>query len=111
VMPEPAAQFWRGYTGIENLDEITRSEIAARFASLQERAGGQTFQSSVRFGKPGEEIVAHAKSAAIDLILLGRRFQGSLFSGKTLAHVAKHAPCPVLVVPRDFQNITTGVGA
>jgi len=111
VMPEPAAQFWRGYTGIENLDEKTRSEIAARFESLQERANGTPFQSSVRFGRPGEEIVAHAKSAPTDLILLGRRFQGSLFSGKTLAHVAKHAPCPVLVVPLDFQNKTAGEGA
>ena len=112
VLPEPAAQFWRGYVSeVENVEEKARGEIAARFASCQDRAGATALQTAVCFGKPAEEIVAHAKSAGIDLILLGRRVQGSLFSGKTLSHVAKHAPCPVLVVPLDFKNRVAGGAA
>jgi len=112
VLPEPAAQFWRGYVNeIENIGEKTGAEIRACFAARQERADGITLQPAVRIGKPGEEIVAHAKSAAVDLILLGRRAHGSLFSGKTIAHVASHAPCPVMVVPQDFKGGSAGGGA
>ena len=112
VLPEPAAQFWRGYVNeVENIDEKIRSEIAARFASLQERAGAVNLQTAVRFGKPAEEILAHAKSAGIDLVLLGRRARGSIFSGKTISLVANHAECPVLVVPLDFKNRAAGGAA
>ena len=114
VLPEPAAQFWRGYVReVDDIDDRTRAEIDACFASLQERAGGARCfagrepcvpRACVRVGKPGEEIVAHAKSCGADLILLGRRVHGSIFSGKTAAHVARHATCPVLVVPLDFKG-------
>ena len=105
VMPEPPAQFWQGYVGgVDNVEDKTRDEINARFAALQERAGALALQASARVGKPAEEILEYAKSASIDLVLLGRRTRGSMFSGKTAAHVAKHSACPVMVVPLDFKR-------
>ena len=107
VLPEPAAQFWRGYINNEasNIEDKTRAEIETRFASYKERApAGFELQAVVRFGKPGEEILAYAKSVQADMIVVGRQGRGSIFFGNTAAHVAKFAGCPVLVLPLDFKN-------
>ena len=106
VLPEPAAQFWRGYINAdEHIDERTRAEIDAHLEAYRSRApAGLEFQAVARFGKPGEEILDYAKSAGVDLILLGRKGHGSLFFGDTAAHVTRRAECPVLVVPADFMK-------
>ena len=106
VLPEPAAQFWRSYVNeVDNIDTRMREEIDARFADYQNRApAGYPLQATVRFGRPDEQIIAYAKSAEVDLIILGRRGHGSFFFGNTAAQVAKSAECPVLVLPMDFKR-------
>ncbi len=106
VLPEPAAQFWRGYVNeVDNIDDKTRAEIDAHLKAYQDRLpAGQNLQAVVRFGKPGEQILAYAKSVLIDLIVLGRQGHGSIFFGNTASHVAKSAECPVFILPLDFTR-------
>jgi len=107
VLPEPAAQFWRGYINeVDNVEDKAREEINALFASYKNRApAGCELQAVVRFGKPGEEILAYAKSVSSDMIVVGRQGRGAIFFGNTAAHVAKSAACPVLVLPLDFKKL------
>ncbi len=77
-----------------------REAIAQR---LVER--GRSLGVSVTFlvwtGDPGESIVEAAESEAVDVILVGAHTRGKLgrlLMGSVSEHVARHAPCPVLIV-------------
>jgi nucleotide-binding universal stress UspA family protein len=77
-----------------------REAVAQR---LVER--GRTMDVPVTFlvwtGEPGESIVEAAEAEAIDLILVGAHDRGRigrLLMGSVSEHVARHAPCPVLIV-------------
>jgi nucleotide-binding universal stress UspA family protein len=77
-----------------------REAIAQR---LVER--GRSLGVSVTFlvwtGDPGESIVEAAVSEAVDVILVGAHTRGTLgrlLMGSVSEHVARHAPCPVLIV-------------
>jgi nucleotide-binding universal stress UspA family protein len=105
--------------------EISRSELnPAVFASLeeiqarldvyQERARqrleslGEAFRqagiectTSVRIGIPYEEILKEAEAMTPDLIVVGAKAApvfGRFLLGGTAERVARHAPCPVLVI-------------
>lgn len=55
----------------------------------------------VTTGAPGGEILAAAKRAAVDLIVMGRRGRGRALpavAGSTVSAVLRGASCPVLVV-------------
>jgi nucleotide-binding universal stress UspA family protein len=55
----------------------------------------------LRVGVPWREIVAAAEELAVGLIVIGcrgRRGLPEILLGSTVENVAKHAPCPVLVV-------------
>jgi nucleotide-binding universal stress UspA family protein len=55
----------------------------------------------LRIGTPWEEIVHVAEELGSTLIVLGSHGKRSLeeiILGSTVENVAKHAPCPVLVV-------------
>lgn len=52
-------------------------------------------------GEPGESIVAAAEAEHVDVILVGAHNRGALgrlLMGSVSEHVARHAPCPVLIV-------------
>jgi nucleotide-binding universal stress UspA family protein len=52
-------------------------------------------------GDPGESIVAAAEAEDVDLVLVGAHGRGAigrLVMGSVSEHVARHAPCPVLIV-------------
>jgi nucleotide-binding universal stress UspA family protein len=52
-------------------------------------------------GDPGESIVEAAASEHADVILIGAHARGAigrLLMGSVSEHVARHAPCPVLIV-------------
>ena len=60
-------------------------------------------QAEVRIGKPHREIVAEAKEAGADLIVIATHGYTGLkhaFIGSTAERVVRHASCPVLVVRR-----------
>lgn len=57
----------------------------------------------VRTGTPREEILIVAKEWGADLIVLGHHKKTGLdqwFSGSVSQSIAKHAECPVLVIPK-----------
>ena len=52
-------------------------------------------------GDPGESIVEAAEAEDVDLILVGAHRRGPIarfLMGSVSEHVARHAPCPVLIV-------------
>jgi universal stress protein A len=60
-------------------------------------------QPVIRHGDAGEQVVTLAREAAVDLVVIGaqhRRFVDTTVLGVTTVRVTRHAPCPVLVVPR-----------
>jgi universal stress protein A len=61
-------------------------------------------QPVIRHGDAGEQVVTLAREAAVDLVVIGaqhRRFADTTVLGVTTVRVTRHAPCPVLVVPRS----------
>jgi nucleotide-binding universal stress UspA family protein len=63
--------------------------------------GGLTVETDVSVGDPKEEIVRMATEWGADLVVLGARGLGRikrLLLGSVSLAVARHAPCPVLVV-------------
>jgi nucleotide-binding universal stress UspA family protein len=72
----------------------------------QARAAGVPLDLRVRHGTEADrEIVEEAQERAADLIVIRRRgrrsFLAQLLVGEMVAKVLAHAPCSVLVVPRD----------
>jgi universal stress protein A len=60
-------------------------------------------QPIVRHGDAGEQVITLAQEAKVDLVVIGaqhRRFVDTTVLGVTTVRVTRHAPCPVLVVPR-----------
>jgi nucleotide-binding universal stress UspA family protein len=52
-------------------------------------------------GDPGESIVAAAEAEEVDTVVVGAHGRGAigrLLMGSVSEHVARHAPCPVLIV-------------
>jgi nucleotide-binding universal stress UspA family protein len=81
---------------------------AARRQELQDtaREQGVAFEISVRHGpEPFAEIVAEACVRAADLIVIRRRGRRGLLAnllvGEMVSKVVAHAPCSVLVTPRE----------
>jgi nucleotide-binding universal stress UspA family protein len=52
-------------------------------------------------GDPGESIVEAAAAEGVDMVVVGAHLRGAisrLLIGSVSEHVARHAPCPVLIV-------------
>lgn len=80
------------------LDDVRRVVEAAR-ASLAPRGFG--IETDVAVGDPKEEIARTAEDWKADLVVLGARGLGRVrrfLLGSVSLAVARHAPCPVLVV-------------
>lgn len=77
-----------------------REAVAQRLVERGRRVGVPvTFL--VWTGEPGESIVAAAEAEGVDVILVGAHSRGTLgrlLMGSVSEHVARHAPCPVLIV-------------
>jgi hypothetical protein len=83
-------------------------EAAAKIAELraQAQAEGVAIELRVRRGEePYREIVEEAQAQASDLIIIRRRgkrsFLANLLVGEMVSKVVAHAPCHVLIVPRE----------
>ena len=75
----------------ETMDRIVTSEDRVQLKAV----------TAVRTGSPAFEIVAYAKAAGIDLILMGthgRGMMGHLLMGNVAEKVVRTAACPVLTV-------------
>jgi nucleotide-binding universal stress UspA family protein len=63
-------------------------------------------QAVVRYGDAAEQVIHLARETAADLVVLGaqhRRFADTTVLGVTTERITRHAPCPVLVVPRGIE--------
>lgn len=90
------------------LAERADRDAAAKLDRLrtQAREAGVALDLRVRHGdEPCGEIVDDARERSADLIVIRRRgrrsFLSSLMVGEMVGKVIAHAPCSVLVVPRD----------
>jgi len=107
VLPEPGAQFWKGYIyEIEDIDSQAREAIDAEIESqyLPHVPPGVDFRRVFRVGNPAQVILDFAREDASDLIVVGRQGRGSVFFGNVASRVARYAECPVLVVPMAFAQ-------
>lgn len=83
-------------------------EASSKIAQLRAQADavGVTLDLRVRRGEePYCEIVQEAQTQGSDLIIIRRRgkrgFLANLLVGETVSKVVAHAPCHVLIVPRE----------
>jgi nucleotide-binding universal stress UspA family protein len=84
------------------VDQVrVRREAAANVLVERGRAIGIPVTFLVWTGEPGESIVSAAEAEDVDLILVGAHGRGAigrLVMGSVSEYVARHAPCPVLIV-------------
>jgi nucleotide-binding universal stress UspA family protein len=106
VIPEPSAQFWKGYIYEvdEDVDARARREIDEKLAETYRPRvpDGQKLVIAMRIGEAGQQIVEYAKEQDIDLVIVGRQGAGKvgkLLFGNVTERVVRKAPCPVLVIP------------
>lgn len=108
VIPEPDAQFWKGYIyDVGDMDSKAKADIDAAIDKDYRPLvpEGVAFEIAMRIGDAPEEILHHAKSVNADLIVLGRQGKGMIsqwLTGNVTARVVRKSACPVLVVPMAF---------
>jgi nucleotide-binding universal stress UspA family protein len=110
VIHEPEAQFWKSYIAeVDNIDATAKQTIDAKVAAsyLPKVPQAQELKLEFRIGPDAATILEFAKTAQVDVIVLGRHGHSSL--GKTLfgsvaEKVVRKAECAVLVVPLSYAR-------
>jgi nucleotide-binding universal stress UspA family protein len=118
VIPPPSTGVGEGVLVLaDDLVDRLRAAGADLRASLARRLpDGVPVTSALRDGPPAQEIVAQARQAAADLIVVGSRGGGRwshFILGSTAEAVIREAPCPVVTVSRDPSvrtTVATGAG-
>ncbi len=107
VVPEPDAQFWKSYIyEVDDVDKKAKADIdeKIRRAYLSKIPEGISCTVRSAIGKADQQIFEVVKKEKADLLVMGRGSRAgiaTLFFGKVTEHVARHAECPVLIVPHD----------
>ena len=115
VIPEPDAQFWRGYVEeVEDIEAKALEDVERKIASEYRPyvPEGIPFVVEKRIGDASRMILAYAEQEGVDLIVLGRQGSGAITQwllGNVAGKVARKAHCPVLVVPLAFKARSTAV--
>ncbi len=89
--------------GTEEETSIRKLREAIAGAELALQREGIKVEGFLVHGRPGSAIVDEAKSAEVDLVVVGSRGHGTIATmllGSTASEVVDHAPCPVLVARR-----------
>jgi len=110
VVPEPEAQFWKTY--IYELDDVDQKARAAIDQKVAESDAPRIpddvdFRVAFRVGRDYIKILEFAEEEDVDLIVIGRQGHssfGTVLFGNVTERVARKAPCPVLVVPLDYEK-------
>ncbi|MDD2600222.1 MAG: universal stress protein [Kiritimatiellae bacterium] len=105
VIPEPDAQFWKGYIyEVGDMDSKAHNDID-RAINEQYRPlipEGVGFRVEVRIGDVARSILDCIVEYGADLLVIGRQGRGAITSwllGNVTKKVVCKAECPVLVVP------------
>jgi len=107
VIPEPDAQFWKGYIyEVGDMDAKARADIDQRIAEYRARLPpGLDLKVEMRIGDAARTILEYAEANAADLIVLGRqgghRPLTQWLLGNVAGKVAQKSPCPVLIIPLE----------
>lgn len=110
VIPEPDAQFWKTYIyEVDGVDEKARQDIDAKVdRDYRPRIPpGVDFRVEFRIGRDYMKILEFAEQNSVDLIIIGRQGHsalGTMLFGRVTEKVARKAPCPVLVIPLDYEK-------
>ncbi len=98
-----------GILGVDNMTRKAHGQLAedakdllVKYSErLQKKFGNDKVSSHLLEGRPGEKIVAEAKSWDCDTIVLGahgRNDSGEFLFGSVPEYVLSHAPCPVEIL-------------
>ncbi len=107
VIPEPEAQFWKTYIyEVDGIDEKAKRDIDAKIDADYRPLvpEGVDFRVEIRVGRDYIRILEFAEQQDVDLIVLGRHGHtafGKWLFGNVTEKVARHAPCPVMIVPLE----------
>jgi len=106
VIPEPSAQFWKGYIYEvdEDVDARARREIDEKLAETYRPRvpEGLPLVIAMQIGEAGQKITEYAEKHDMDLIIVGRQgagAMGKILFGNVTERVLRKAHCPVLVIP------------
>ena len=106
VMPEPDAQFWKGYLYDEgkNLEDSAKEALRRKVDEdyVPRIPGGVDYEAIFRTGGAAQQILDFIKEKKIGLAVIGRQGESALrsvFFGNVATKVVRHASCPVLVGP------------
>ena len=108
VIHEPDAQFWKSYLNeVENIDADARKAIDAKIATAYRSRvpAGVELTVTIRIGPDAATILEYARTAQIDLIVLGRHGHGGVgkaLFGSVAEKIVRKAGCAVLVVPLSY---------
>jgi len=98
--------------GVKEREELERE--AQRLLDAQAEkvrdTGGNLAKAHLRVGKPDEEIVDLAEELEVGLIVLGSRGHGGVrraLMGSVSDSVVRHAHCPVLVVRKVEEALSS----
>ena len=110
VIPEPPAQFWKGYIYEvdEDVDARAKREIDAKLAEayVPRVPADVKLVVAMRIGEARHKILEYAAEQDVDLIVLGRQGAGAvgkILFGNVTERVVRKADCPVLVIPPSPQ--------
>ena len=108
VIPEPDAQFWKGYIyEVGDMDAKARADIDQRIDEYHSRmTPGINLQVEMKIGDPARAILEYAEAESVDLIILGRQGHRPLTQwllGNVAGKVAQKSPCPALIVPLEAK--------
>jgi nucleotide-binding universal stress UspA family protein len=88
-------------------------EDAARFFNRKHAALEATaarykvdYVREVIHGHPADSLIEHARTGGFDLLVVGRKGHSALerfLLGSVTLKLAAHAPCPLLVVPKQEE--------
>jgi len=110
VVPEPEAQFWKTYIyELDNVDEKAKADIDRKIAECYTPRVPKDidFRVEFRVGRDYIKILEFAEEEDVDLIVIGRQGHssfGTVLFGNVTERVARKAPCPVLVIPLDYEK-------
>jgi nucleotide-binding universal stress UspA family protein len=110
VIPEPDAQFWKGYIyEVGDMDAKAKNDID-RAVDEQYRSlvpTGVRFIVNVKIGEVVRSILATVQDYQADLLVIGKQGHGAITSwllGNVTEKVVRKADCPVLVVPLSTEK-------
>jgi nucleotide-binding universal stress UspA family protein len=107
VVPEPDAQFWKTYIyEVDKIDEKAKADIdeKVRQAYLSQIPAEIPYSIKMAVGNVANAILETAGAENAGLVILGREGSSVLqshFLGNITEKIARKAPCPVMIIPKE----------